>query len=508
MEEATNPLYAAASKNAPEEHAKKDATSSVGSIFPFVRPAVKDRNERLKAWETAFEEWIKGGLYTSGLLPCFETELHRHFQVKDLSAFLLESCNGLKMPAFERWILDSKLEERLEISLKRMPTDRIQEAGSSYNDPILPRNPSLESESCKRLEDEICETGLSREKARSIVKDLFRRTQSACQAIHGQEIRCANQTPFKSDRIEAEHGSYLVSLLFAKKKWKAPFIVKISDTHYRKLKHRFLIMHQHVISGKDMKNDKKRNKKVLHSLHLLMMVITLRYSSLSGGQLLDDFRGGGMQGAINEQGFAVLEDLFPQSNLMECFGSPFNATLPCFASAFESVDWHFGSACDIAQCPSFKDNVCGEANPPFSPGFMEFLADWISDRLLEANNNNFALSFVVIVPSVHDRDVTEEGMRVASAVKRFAANAHRQMTKSEECTHHMVLPAGEHGYVEGAQHLRPTRYKRSLYDTSVILLQSQKAKENKLDLDNFESSIREAFAERHSEESRKRAKLS
>ena len=85
------------------------------------------------------------------------------------------------------------------------------------------------------------------------------------------------------------------------------------------------------------------------------------------------------------------------------------------------------------------------------------------------------------------------------------------MVQSPACSQFIVLPAKEHGYVEGAQHLRPTRYKKSLYDTSVILLQSEKAQSAEFDKDKFESAIRKAFAERHSTEkknSNKRAKTS
>jgi phosphorylated CTD-interacting factor 1 len=211
------------------------------------------------------------------------------------------------------------------------------------------------------------------------------------------------------------------------------------------------------------------------------------------------------QGAIHEKGFEVLKDFFPR--VFECFGSPLNATLPCFASAFETLDWHFGSMGDLAHIPEFKDGCCGEANPPFTPGFMEFLAQWILQRIQHANDRQKSLSFVVIVPSVHEQDVTaHKKARVASAVKRFAAKAHQQMVDSPACSLFLVLPAKEHGYVEGAQHLRPTRYKKSLYDTSVILLQSHKAQSTEFDKHKFEAEIRSAFAERHSEESRKRAK--
>ena len=61
-------------------------------------------------------------------------------------------------------------------------------------------------------------------------------------------------------------------------------------------------------------------------------------------------------------------------------------------------------------------------------------------------------------------------------VKRFGGIALREMVRSEHCTYHFILNAKEHGYIEGAQHFRPTRYKESLYDTRILILQSTKAR--------------------------------
>ena len=512
-------------KGAAKNDAKPESSSpgTTAPAFPLIKPSAESRQEKLSTWDSAFHAWNSGknGKYTPGLLPCFETELARHFQMQKLSKFLLESCKDVKMPAFERWLLDSKLEERQRARLmsssssaspsssfyqKRRPAKKTKTNSHHTNDPVLPGEPTMTSESSKRLIEEICETGTEKETALTIVKELLQRTRAATQEICSQNLRAASQTPFKSDRIEVERGSYLVSMLYSRKKWKSPFIVKINIAHYDKLKDRFLKTHAKAISTNDLDVSIDKRTKALHALHLLLMVITLRYSSFSGGQLLDDFRGGGMQGAINEQGFAVFKEYFPNTTLFECFASPLNVSLPMFASAFEELDWHFGSVGDLALCTEFQDNCCCEANPPFTPGYMEFLSEWIRMHISKANSEDRALTFAVIVPAVHEKDLKSEKMRVASAVKRFAGKAHQQMVTGTACTRHIVLRAKEHGYVEGAQHLRPTRYKRSLYDTSVILLQSKKAKEAELDIEKFESSIRVAFAERHSEERQKRVK--
>jgi len=44
-------------------------------------------------------------------IPNIRIELARHLQTQTLSTYLLQSCPGLRMPTFERWLLDSKLEE-------------------------------------------------------------------------------------------------------------------------------------------------------------------------------------------------------------------------------------------------------------------------------------------------------------------------------------------------------------------------------------------------------------
>ena len=58
-------------------------------------------------------------------IPNARIELARHLQTQSLSSFVLESCPGLRMPTFERWLLDSKLEEteRFEQIIKEWQDD-------------------------------------------------------------------------------------------------------------------------------------------------------------------------------------------------------------------------------------------------------------------------------------------------------------------------------------------------------------------------------------------------
>ena len=65
----------------------------------------------------------------------------------------------------------------------------------------------------------------------------------------------------------------------------------------------------------------------------------------------------------------------------------------------------------------------------------------------------------------------------------------------ENCSSHIVLSKREHGYVEGSQHLRPTQFKESQYDTSVIVLRSKRCTD--FDTEAFEADLRKAFKSRH-----------
>ncbi|OEU22694.1 hypothetical protein FRACYDRAFT_179591 [Fragilariopsis cylindrus CCMP1102] len=257
---------------------------------------------------------------------------------------------------------------------------------------------------------------------------------------------------------------------------------------------------------------------VERSFHVLVLALLLRYSALSGGQLLEDLRGGGMQGAIHSSVFDVLQSHFskiPHNDKksssstkqfwLEGFASPFNATLPRFASAFPDLDWHFGSVGRFLDC-SFDEEYC-EANPPFTPGIMLAMADHTTNVLQRADNDNTRLTFVVVVPSADNKKNTNKDEAV---VKHEAQKSFRSMVSSVYCTKHIQLKAREHGYVEGAQHLRPTQYKQSSYDTSIIILQSPKAKKYGLDKTNMkqlEKDIRIAFASRHENEIMERKKM-
>ena len=86
-----------------------------------------------------------------------------------------------------------------------------------------------------------------------------------------------------------------------------------------------------------------------------------------------------------------------------------------------------------------------------------------------------------------------------SIINSAASQSFNQLVNSPYCRAHIILNPREHGYIEGGQHLRPTKFKESQYSTSVIVLKT-KDWESIADANLFEKDLREAFASRHAME--------
>jgi len=103
--------------------------------------------------------------------------------------------------------------------------------------------------------------------------------------------------------------------------------------------------------------------------------------------------------------------------------------------------------------------------------------------------------FVVVVPESGEMDGEPDGE--GGVVRRACKKSYDLMVTSRYCRKVIVLEKGEHGYVEGAQALRPTRYKSSQYNTSVIFLCNEDGWEVG---DEEEQEVRDSFASKFEEE--------
>ncbi|KAK1737341.1 mRNA (2'-O-methyladenosine-N(6)-)-methyltransferase [Skeletonema marinoi] len=307
----------------------------------------------------------------------------------------------------------------------------------------------------------------------------------------------------------------------AQKKTK-PFIVKVNGQHYHKLRQLF--------DKTYMSTDSSVTKdQMTHAFHAALFAIIIRYSTLAGAQQLNDLRGGGMQGAVHDTVFDCFTKWFgtsPHSSGTECFASPFNANIAHYYSAFPSpdIDGFFGSQGDFFRLDA-KTLRPGwyEANPPFSPGVMQKMAKRLMELLDIARERDIDVTFIVVIPSCQvDSNSSKDGEDASNERKKKKKKRKKQKHDSEEdepsntnaltnaihhsalssfkmlvknCTSHIVLSKRDHGYVEGSQHLRPTQFKESQYDTSVIVLRSKSFTE--IDAEAFEADLREAFKSRH-----------
>uniref|UniRef100_A0A8D0AFY1 mRNA (2'-O-methyladenosine-N(6)-)-methyltransferase n=1 Tax=Sander lucioperca TaxID=283035 RepID=A0A8D0AFY1_SANLU len=161
--------------------------------------------------------------------------------------------------------------------------------------------------------------------------------------------------------------------------------------------------------------------------------------------------GTGLQGALPVAVFEALVRQFGVS--FECFASPLNCYFKQFSSAFPDTDGFFGSRGPfLSFCP-----VSGsfEANPPFCEELMDAMVTHF-EGLLEKSSE--PLSFIVFVPEWRDP--------VTPALTRMEA--------SRFLRHQLTVPAYEHEYRSGSQHIckREEMYYRAVHGTAVLFLQN------------------------------------
>jgi phosphorylated CTD-interacting factor 1 len=295
---------------------------------------------------------------------------------------------------------------------------------------------------------------------------------------------------------------------------------------------------------------KNKDQDVTTAFHAVLFSLIIRYSALSGGQLLNDLRGGGMQGAVHDAVFDCLSNWFGEqqgsatSSGTECFASPFNSALSRYFSAFPSpdLDGHFGSYGDFFYPTSSNNDSIFlrpgwfELNPPFSPGIMTKMAHRITELLEIQTKHDLDVTYIVIIPTVRSSTTVDESSRhsakasnkkkkkekhhggdhggnntnlLTGIVNQAAAQSFYQLMSSPYCKCHIILQPREHGYIEGSQHLRPTQFKESQYSTRVIVLRTKssgKMGDDKDTAELFEKELREAFASRHAMEVAERKK--
>ena len=172
--------------------------------------------------------------------------------------------------------------------------------------------------------------------------------------------------------------------------------------------------------------------------HEKLFLILQRYASLGGH---------GYQAALPASAFTVINKMLEVD--CECFASPLNCRYKRYYSAFPDTDSCFGSLGsffkDMPESGSF------EANPPFVPEVMTECVEHIQRCF---DNSSQPLSFFVVIPTW--KEVRSWNIANKSTNLRFTFD----------------IPASQHTFFDGAQHIRKCLHRPSSYASSVFILQN------------------------------------
>ena len=196
----------------------------------------------------------------------------------------------------------------------------------------------------------------------------------------------------------------------------------------------------------------------------------------------EGLQGGGFQAACNEEVFGVLLRRFGVR--FECFASPLNCHFSSYCSAFADTDVPFGSAGSFFAFDPSAQGGSFEANPPFVPELVLAMAQRIDELLAKAGEGPALarpLSFAVVIPT----------WRQTQGWQRLLASPFMQR--------HEVLRQRDHGYCEGKQWMRKSRWRVASFDTSVFFLQNAQGAARWPATDDACRELRAAFASKQSD---------
>jgi len=218
-----------------------------------------------------------------------------------------------------------------------------------------------------------------------------------------------------------------------------------------------------------------------------------------------------MQAAMPEETFAVLRHRFGAA--FECFASPLNCRYRWFCSLFHDTDAPFGSGGSFWHYRPKSGSF--QANPPFDSATITRLAAHIDD-LLQASASSMELTSAEKGSKLRKRKRRKEKQRIeetgGETPKKNGArplsfvvvvpawkmcSGWKAMRRSKFLSKHLLLQQKEHGYCEGLQHCRPTRYRVATADTSVFFLQNKSGRQKWPPSDVACRELRAAFRSKH-----------
>ncbi|CAM9416480.1 unnamed protein product [Chrysoparadoxa australica] len=390
-------------------------------------------------------EWTalrKGSGLSRGSSP--QAELTRHQAISSIKARFKALCIeiGQQLPSkhLENWIFAQKLKE------------------GAGGDPLVPLV-SASSVDASLLK-ELCSRGVKKGDARNVCRELNRAAISASKAMRKQ-LRShthAGKVVVKRDALGQDksgdvgghcHGDDLSPLLVTC----GGHSLRINSAHYHKLRQLY---------GEYSGNGSADTP----GFHSALFSLLMRYESLQGG---------GFQAAVMGSTFDVLRDQLGVA--LECFASPLNCRYSRYCSAFLDTDAAFGSIGSFFNFHPTHGSF--QANPPFVHEVILRMAEHIDALLCEATG---PMLFVVIIPSWDH------------------LSSWQALHQSKFMLHHIKLNQADHGYCEGKQQLRRSRFKVASFDTSLFYMANAAGEALWPWSEKVETSITQSFVSKQKDE--------
>jgi len=352
-----------------------------------------------------------------------EIETLRLGHVTALRTLLSESCRksgGVEpVGAFERWLARASLRSAKKKSV----------------DPLIPSDSVLDLD----LIQDLVRGKLSKSDAKALAKSLAQAAKLAASAVSKVASKPTKSTEctvtfnkhkwthdYLPPRISPERNSKSRAPVRLKN---LPKFLKLNVAHSEKLKK--------LYDRTECKSDFDQS----------VFCVLARYYALLGH---------GYQAALCGNAFDVLQKRLCVT--FECFASPLNCRHELYCSVFPDIDAAFGSVGSFFDANAFNPTSGSfEANPPFFPKVMSAMARRIDVLLDRARGKEAPLSFVVIIP----------GWKETEAWTLLHKSPHKRAF--------WLIAKDDHGFCDGAQHMRRDRFISSVFDTGVFVLQNDAA---------------------------------
>lgn len=304
----------------------------------------------------------------------------------------------------------------------------LTRSGAAWEDPLLPMHESYDRSLCA----ELGKAGVDEAETIRLCRVLCKASKEAAMRVEASRLNEAAAMASSMSFASLSETVHLVEHNGENKLIWQNEVVSISAPHLCRLRRLYDV---HCLDDTDGSKFKRR-----------LFCCLKRYDAVGGPTY---------QCSVTSMTFCALETAF--GTVKECFASPFNHNSPLYWSAFPDTDGFFGSLGDFFA--SLDSRLVQEggvfyANPPFVEEYMERLMECVQTML----ELPVPVTFAVMLPTWTDTE------------------CYAWMQRSIYTRLHLVLPAGQHEYVDGRQQIDTKRLRKrhiSPFCSSFFILQNE-----------------------------------